>query len=234
MVENRRIIVAIDCASQSQAEALLSCFSPADCRVKVGHALFTHGGPAVVRRIVDAGFDVFLDLKFHDIPNTVVNAVAAAADMGVWMVNLHCSAGPTVMEAVANWAQKQKKAPLCIGVTALTSLSAEMLSLMGLPEPKVWVSQLAAMAQASGLDGVVCSAHEATRLRSERGADFVLVTPGIRLDGDSTDDQQRVMTPSEAITAGSHYLVMGRSITRSNNPAGALARVKRAVQSCWA
>lgn len=221
------IIVALDYSSREQAEALASQLDPAQCRVKIGKELFTRSGPELVRSLQGAGFELFLDLKFHDIPNTVAAAVTAAAELGVWMVNVHGSGGPAMMTAAREALRSfGKDAPLLIAVTVLTSMDRPQLAATGLDvEPAQQVSRLARLAQECGLDGVVCSAQEATQLRNERGADFVLVTPGIRPASAAADDQQRIATPAAALASGSHYLVIGRPITRNENPAAALTTI---------
>ncbi|NND66697.1 MAG: orotidine-5'-phosphate decarboxylase [Halioglobus sp.] len=225
------IIIPLDYPSESQALEFARRLSPELCRVKVGKELFTRAGPALVEKLQKQGFEVFLDLKFHDIPNTVVGALRAAAELGVWMVNVHASGGRRMLEAgaeaLAGYAQK----PLLIGVTVLTSLSDEDLAELGYNETAAQrVSRLAALAQDCGLDGVVCSAQEAPRLRAERGAGFCLVTPGIRLAGDDAGDQRRVLTPADAIAAGADHLVIGRSITGANDPLAALERVREEIR----
>jgi orotidine-5'-phosphate decarboxylase len=221
------IIVALDYPSAIQALDLARRLSPSVCRVKVGKELFTSSGPALVEELQRLGFEVFLDLKFHDIPSTVAGAVRAAADLGVWMVNVHASGGRRMMaaarEALAGLAHK----PLLIGVTVLTSMSAQDLEETGCgASTEEQVLRLAALAADSGLDGVVCSAQEATALRRAQGRDFCLVTPGIRLSGDDCSDQRRVVTPATALPAGSDYLVIGRSITAAADPLAALQRVQ--------
>ncbi len=218
--ENPNIIVALDVASLPECDALASRLDPDWCRVKVGKELFTACGPAVVERLQNKGFDVFLDLKFHDIPATVEKAVKAAADLGVWMVNVHASGGLQMLEGASNALQKARQRPLLIGVTVLTSMSQQALSETGvsgtLPDQ---VARLSRLAYQSGCDGVVCSAQEAPGLRREFGSEFTLVTPGIRPTGSDRQDQTRTMTPQQAIRAGSDYLVIGRPVTGSEDPA---------------
>lgn len=215
------LIVALDFQSADQALALVSQLDPKRCRLKVGKELFTIEGPTLVRKLADLGFDVFLDLKFHDIPNTVAKAVSAAANMGVWMVNVHASGGEEMMRAAreALDSQNQIQSPLLIAVTVLTSMSQAQLTDLGvarsLPEQ---VSYLADLARQSGADGVVCSAHEAGSIKESLGQKFLTVTPGIRPAGSSVDDQHRIMTPSRAMASGSDYLVVGRPITQADNP----------------
>lgn len=219
-----RIVVALDYPSMDQALAMAARLDPALCRVKVGKELFTRSGPAVVDALQKMGFDLFLDLKFHDIPNTTAKAVLAAAEMGVWMVNVHAGGGRKMMEAARNELEKfNGRRPLLIGVTVLTSMVAEDLQQIGLQvEPQQQVERLALLAQQSGLDGVVCSAQEAHPLKQQLGSEFRLVTPGIRPAGSDVGDQQRIMTPAKAVLAGSDYLVMGRPITQAVDPVAAL------------
>ena len=223
---NNPIIVALDYPDADSAIALAERLSPSLCRLKVGKELFTRAGPALVERLQSLGFDLFLDLKFHDIPNTVAGAVSAAADLGVWMVNVHASGGARMMEAAREAVDACAHRPLLIGVTVLTSLSDDDLASMGYRETAHQrVLRLADMAQDCGLDGVVCSAQEASELRAAHGKDFCLVTPGIRFAGDAAGDQRRVVTPADAIQRGSTYLVIGRSITGADDPLAALERV---------
>ncbi len=220
------VIVALDYPDADSALALAQRLSPSLCRLKVGKALFTRAGPGRVERLQGQGFEIFLDLKYHDIPNTVAGAVRAAADLGVWMVNVHASGGARMMEAARESVENAAKRPLLIGVTVLTSMSDDDLASMGYRETAHQrVLRLADMAQDSGLDGVVCSAQEATELRAAHGPDFCLVTPGIRFAGDDAGDQRRVVTPADAIKRGSSYLVIGRSITGADDPLAALERV---------
>jgi orotidine-5'-phosphate decarboxylase len=224
MTTKSPLIVALDYPDGRQAEAMAAQLDPALCRVKVGKELFTRAGPSVVKILVQRGFDVFLDLKFHDIPNTVAAAVAAAAELGVWMVNVHASGGPLMMAAArASLAPLGRQAPLLIAVTVLTSMDAEQLAAIGIDAtPAQHVSRLAQLAQDNGMDGVVCSAEETTLLRRQLGSGFVLVTPGIRPEGAARNDQNRIATPAAALAAGSDYLVIGRPITRSVDPLQAL------------
>ena len=220
------VIVALDFAAAAPALALAERLSPQLCRLKVGKELFTHCGPQLVEALQQRGFEVFLDLKFHDIPNTVAGAVRAAAELGVWMVNVHAGGGRRMMEAAAQALQPFSHKPLLIGVTVLTSLSEEDLLELGYRESaRDRVLRLAQLAAASGLDGVVCSALEAADLRRECGPGFCLVTPGIRLAGDAAGDQRRVVTPADALALGSDYLVIGRSVTAADDPLAALQRV---------
>ncbi|MBW0145937.1 orotidine-5'-phosphate decarboxylase [Marinobacter arenosus] len=222
-----KIIVALDFPSENPALELVDKLDPAKCRLKVGKELFTRSGPQLVQGLQRRGFDVFLDLKFHDIPNTTSAAVAAAADLGVWMVNVHASGGEKMMIACRERLEAYgTERPLLIAVTVLTSMSAEDLSGIGIGEsPEAHVSRLATLTRNCGLDGVVCSAQEAPTLKAEQGADFKLVTPGIRPLSAARGDQQRIMTPSDALRAGSDYLVIGRPITQAPDPLAALEAI---------
>lgn len=220
------VVVALDYPSAAPALALAERLSPELCRLKVGKELFTRSGPALVETLQERGFEVFLDLKFHDIPNTVAAAVRAAAELGVWMVNVHASGGRRMMEAAVEVLRGCAHKPLLIGVTVLTSMTDADLAELGYRETAAErVQRLAALAADCGLDGVVCSALEARLLREARGPGFCLVTPGIRLAGDDAGDQRRVVTPADAVALGSDYLVIGRSITGAADPLAALRRV---------
>jgi orotidine-5'-phosphate decarboxylase len=222
------VIVALDYSTASAAVEVAQRLSPELCRLKVGKQLFTSSGPALVEKLQQLGFDVFLDLKFHDIPNTVAAAVRAAAELGVWMVNIHASGGGRMMSAAREALESCRQRPLLIGVTVLTSMSDDDLLALGYTESAhERVMRLAALAAESGLDGVVCSAMEAAVLRKARGKEFCLVTPGIRMAGDAAGDQRRVVTPAEARAMGSDYLVVGRSITGASDPLIALQRIQR-------
>lgn len=224
--DTKRIVVALDFPDAATARQLLTQLDPAQCRVKIGKELFTRCGPSFVEEVIGHGFDVFLDLKFHDIPNTVAKAVAAAAQLGVWMVNVHASGGSTMMSAAREAVAQSAHQPLLIAVTVLTSMAGPDLIEVGVPlAPQDQVMRLAKLAQASGMDGVVCSAAETASLSSSLGKDFVLVTPGIRPIGDAANDQKRIVTPEEAIAAGSHYLVIGRPITQAANPGARLNEI---------
>lgn len=213
------IIVALDAKSQCDALTIAEQLDPALCRVKVGKELFTHEGPTVVKALHDKGFEVFLDLKFHDIPNTTAQAVCAAADLGVWMVNVHAAGGRKMMETCVERLKAGNYQTQLIAVTVLTSMGHEDLKDIGLDiEPFQQVQRLAKLTQESGLDGVVCSAQEAKMLRETLGQDFALVTPGIRPDGSNADDQKRIVTPKQAMLDGSTHMVIGRPITKSDNP----------------
>lgn len=218
-----RVIVALDFPAVQPALDLLGKIDPTQCRVKIGKEMFTRAGPAFVEQVAGMGFEIFLDLKYHDIPNTVAAACDAAADLGVWMMNVHASGGRKMMAAAAERLAKRPRRPLLIGVTILTSLGEDDIAEIGYPgTPADNVLRLAALAEESGLDGVVCSPLEVGPLRAERGAGFRLVTPGVRPAGASVDDQKRIMTPGDAIRSGSSYLVIGRPITAAPDPLAAL------------
>ncbi|WP_342630590.1 orotidine-5'-phosphate decarboxylase [Marinobacter alkaliphilus] len=228
-----KIIVALDFPSQNPALALADQLDPAKCRLKVGKELFTRSGPELVKSLQGRGFDVFLDLKFHDIPNTTSAAVAAAADLGVWMVNVHASGGEKMMVACRERLESfGADKPLLIAVTVLTSMSDADLAGIGITDSaEAHVSRLATLTKNCGLDGVVCSAQEAPRLKAEQGADFQLITPGIRPLTADKGDQQRIMTPTDALKAGSDYLVIGRPITQAPDPLAALEAIHAEVVS---
>jgi len=227
-----KIIVALDYADAVSALALVERLDPALCRLKVGKELFTVAGPELVRALVVRGFEVFLDLKFHDIPNTVAAACLAAAGLGVWMVNVHASGGRRMMTAAQEALAGLPKRPLLIAVTVLTSMSAEDLGEVGISDaPADQVLRLARLTQACKLDGVVCSAQEASMLRADLGVGFRLVTPGIRPAGAEAGDQRRVMTPAEALRAGATDLVIGRPITGAADPLAALKQIRFDIQN---
>ncbi len=214
------VIVAMDFDNPDACLQLASKLNPSHCRLKVGKELFTVAGPQLVEQLMVKGFDIFLDLKYHDIPNTTAKAVKAAADLGVWMVNVHASGGRRMLEAAREAIDTSSHAPLLIAVTVLTSMSKEDLLSIGMDvEPEEQVLRLAKLAQSTGLDGVVCSAMEAKPLKAELGPNFCLVTPGIRPAGSSADDQRRIVTPQDALRNGSDYLVIGRPITQAEDPA---------------
>ncbi|MGE0558499.1 MAG: orotidine-5'-phosphate decarboxylase [Burkholderiales bacterium] len=221
-----RIIVALDYADAPEALGLAQRLDPVRCRVKVGKELFTAAGPGLVEQLVDRGFDVFLDLKYHDIPNTVAAACKAAAALGVWMLNVHASGGSAMMQTARAALDGLQQPPLLIAVTVLTSLGADDLRDIGHAEgPQALAERLAKLAVACGLDGVVCSAQEAKTLRQACGQDFRLVTPGIRLADAAQDDQKRIMTPALAVANGADYLVIGRPITRAADPLAVIDRI---------
>lgn len=225
-----KIVVALDFAEAKPALALVDRLDPALCRLKVGKELFTAEGPRFVEQLVKRDFGVFLDLKFHDIPNTTAKACEAAAKLGVWMVNVHASGGRAMMEAARNALDKTSHRPLLIAVTVLTSMDQGALHELGVAGAlQDQVLRLATLAQQSGLDGVVCSAQEAPLLRSSLGGDFCLVTPGIRPASASKDDQSRVVTPADALCQGSSYLVIGRPITQAPDPLQALHAIQQEI-----
>lgn len=227
-----RVIVALDYPEAESALALADRLDPATCKLKVGKELFVSAGPQLVGRLVDRGFPVFLDLKFHDIPNTVAQACAAAARLGVWMVNVHASGGMKMMQAAREALAGFDSPPKLIAVTVLTSMGQDDLAQVGIGvEPQEQVIRLAGLAHEAGLDGVVCSAREAQSLRQVLGADFLLVTPGIRPAGASSDDQKRILTPSQALAAGADYLVVGRPITQAADPVAALQRINAEISA---
>lgn len=225
------IVVALDYDNRDAALAFVDQIDPRDCRLKVGKELFTLFGPQIVKDLKQRGFDVFLDLKFHDIPNTTARAVAAAAEMGVWMVNVHASGGARMMTAARDALLPfGSDAPLLIAVTVLTSMEEGDLRGIGIDQsPAVHAERLARLTQSCGLDGVVCSAQEAVRFKSVLGKGFQLVTPGIRPAGSDAGDQRRIMTPLEAKLAGVDYMVIGRPITQSPNPAETLRAIKASL-----
>ena len=228
--DSKKVLIALDYDDQQTALAFVKQLSPDTCRLKVGKEMFTYFGPSFVKELIDLGFDVFLDLKFHDIPNTTANAVAIAADLGVWMVNVHASGGRKMMEACANKLSHYQSPPLLIGVTVLTSMEARDLHDIGIKcSPLEHVNNLSRLAKSSGLDGVVCSAHEVASLKESLGNEFKLVTPGIRPSFAERGDQQRIMTPSDALKAGSDYLVVGRPITQAESPLDALTKVMQEI-----
>jgi len=225
MKVDSRIVVALDFASAPDALAFADTVNPSLCKLKVGKELFTASGPALVEQLVKRDFDVFLDLKFHDIPNTVAQACKVAANLGVWMVNVHASGGRKMLETTREALEGMSHRPLLIAVTVLTSMGNEELLELGLPTAEQQVERLAKLTQSCGLDGVVCSAQEATHLKQVCGSEFKLITPGIRPAGAAVNDQTRIMTPKAALLAGSDYLVIGRPITQSDNPVLTLQQI---------
>ncbi|WP_298941088.1 orotidine-5'-phosphate decarboxylase [uncultured Psychromonas sp.] len=226
-----KVVIALDYDDKQQALAFIEQLDPATCRLKIGKEMFTHFGPEFVKLIVAKGFDVFLDLKFHDIPNTVAKAVKAAADLGVWMVNVHASGGRRMMEAAKTILEPYgDKAPLLIAVTVLTSMDQSDLTELGINlTPAEQVKRLATLTKSSGLDGVVCSSHEAEELKVLLGASFKLITPGIRPAGSDAGDQRRIKTPKQAIDSGSDYLVIGRPITQAADPVTVLNEINASL-----
>lgn len=230
-MNDAKVVVALDFEKKNDALSFVDKVSPAECRLKVGKEMFTYFGPEFVKQLTSKGFDVFLDLKFHDIPNTVAKAVTAAADLGVWMVNVHASGGRDMMtkaqDALSSFGNDS---PLLTAVTVLTSMSENDLNEIGVQRsPAEQVVHLATLAQRCGLDGVVCSAWEAESLKNALGKDFKLITPGIRPEGAPTDDQKRIMTPKQAIEVGVDYLVIGRPITKANDPLAILKQINRSL-----
>lgn len=224
------VIVALDFANAESTLDFVQQLNPNLCQLKIGKELFTATGRYLVEQLVLQGYQVFLDLKYHDIPNTVASACKVAADMGVWMVDIHASGGRRMMEAAAEAVSNCSQPPLLIAVTVLTSMTQAELAEIGLNLPiEEVVMRLAELTRQSGLDGVVCSAQEASLLRQQLGEEFLLVTPGIRLHDAIEDDQRRIMAPKAALAAGSSYLVMGRPITRSENPAEVLQQINNGL-----
>ena len=225
-INDPKIIVALDYADADSALKLVSQLDPGLCRLKVGKELFTAAGPQFVEKLTRSDFGVFLDLKFHDIPNTVAKACAAASNLGVWMLNVHASGGMEMMQAAKQAVDSSTNKPLLIAVTVLTSMNQQTLNQIGIhTDLATHVLNLAKLTQQSGLDGVVCSALEAETLRTNLGRDFCLVTPGIRPANASKDDQSRIVTPKDALALGSSYLVIGRPITQAVNPLAALEAI---------
>lgn len=227
------VVVALDFEQKSAALNLVSQLDPALCRLKVGKEMFTHFGPDLIKDLHLRKFDVFLDLKFHDIPNTVAKAVKAAADLGVWMVNVHASGGSRMMSAAReSLVSYGTEKPHLIAVTVLTSMEQSDLTELGIQlTPEQQVLKLAGLTHLAGLDGVVCSAQEATLLKQHFGKDFCLVTPGIRPASSTQDDQRRVMTPAQALNAGVDYMVIGRPITQAAQPLDALNAIVREISN---
>lgn len=219
MQDNNRIIIALDMDDQKQVLSLVKQLDPARCRLKIGKELFTSFGPKLVKKLQKLGFDIFLDLKFHDIPNTVYKAVKAACELDVWMLTIHSSGGSEMLRAARAAVDESEHKPLLIAVTVLTSLSDNDMAEQGIQRSAAeQVLRLASLAQQNGMDGVVCSAAEVPSIRRLLSKSFVLVTPGIRPAGDDAQDQKRVVTPRDAISAGSDFLVIGRPITRARKP----------------
>lgn len=225
-----RVIVALDYADAKSATVLVDRLEPSACKLKVGKELFTAAGPALVAGLVQRGFDVFLDLKFHDIPNTVARACKACAHLGIWMINVHALGGRAMMTAARDAIESAPHRPKLIAVTVLTSMAEADLREVGIDaNPLVEVMKLAELAAKCALDGVVCSAHEAAAIRDLIGDRFLRVTPGIRLTEESAGDQKRVMTPKVAIESGASYLVVGRPVTRAADPLAVLARINSEI-----
>jgi orotidine-5'-phosphate decarboxylase len=225
-----RIIVALDYDNSNSALSLADQLNPNQCRLKVGKELFVAAGPQLVKSLSDRGFDVFLDLKFHDIPNTVAKAVSAAADLGVWMTNVHASGGTRMMAAAREAVENHGGDMLLIAVTVLTSMDDSDLQQIGVNSVAGdQVLALANLTKQAELDGVVCSAQEATHLKQQLGQDFKLITPGIRLTDSASDDQRRIVSPAQAIEQGSDYLVIGRPITQAENPMQMLQKINSSL-----
>ena len=228
-----KVIVALDFANEHDAMQLVNQLDPKQCRLKVGKEMFTAFGPTFVKKLVTLQFDVFLDLKFHDIPSTVKKAVTAASNLGVWMLNVHALGGAEMIMAARQGIKesKVKNKPYLIAVTVLTSTNQTMLDALGFNcSIQSLVTSLGKMAIESGADGLVCSALEVDALRKELGNKPLLVTPGIRPEGSATDDQQRIMTPANALKSGSSYLVIGRPITQAKDPLESLIQINSSVR----
>jgi len=229
-LKDSRIIIALDFSSEKQVLDFTAQLEPSMCKLKVGKELFTLAGPTLVRQLIDKGFDVFLDLKFHDIPNTVACACKVAADMGVWMLNVHALGGRNMLLAAREALEGNGNRPLLIAVTILTSMGQQDLQEIGLSgNPEDNVLRLAALTHDAGLDGVVCSSREVSSLRQAQGETFTLVTPGIRPAGSDAGDQKRIMTPTDAIQAGSNYLGIGRPITQARDPVQTLETINTEI-----
>lgn len=227
-----RVIVALDFASASEALQFVERLEPGSCRVKVGFELFVAAGPGLIEELTRRGFEIFLDLKFHDIPNTVASVCRVAADLGVWMMNVHASGGSAMLHAAREALEAKAHRPHLIAVTVLTSMDRTDLAGLGIErEPGEQALMLAGLAADAGLDGVVCSAQEAAQMRKQFGEEFLLVTPGIRPASAAAGDQKRVMTPVDAIQAGSSYLVIGRPITQAADPSAVLATINKELGS---
>lgn len=225
-----RVIVALDYPDAKSAAALASRLDPKLCRLKVGKELYTAAGPSLIEKLLSSGFGVFLDLKFHDIPSTVAGACVAAAELGVWMINVHALGGRAMMEAARAALSRRSAPPKLVAVTLLTSMGVTDMEEIGLAGgPQEAVIRLARVTQACGLDGVVCSPQETAALRRQLGGEFCLVTPGIRPAGAAQDDQERVATPRQAIAGGADYLVIGRPITRAPDPLAALRAINAEI-----
>jgi len=231
-VKSSRVIVALDFATAAMALRFAEQLTPSHCRLKVGLELFTAAGPSLVRELVQRDFDVFLDLKFHDIPTTVAHACKQAAELGVWMLNVHTMGGEAMLEAARDAVHSASHPPLLIGVTVLTSHDDAALAAVGVPDGTAReVGRLAGLARTRGLDGVVCSGHEAAALRQSMGRNFVLVTPGIRPRATAANDQARTMTPEQAVRAGADYLVVGRPITSAQIPIAMLEDINMEIDA---
>ena len=231
LLQDPKIVVALDYADAASALSLANKLNPALCRLKIGKELFTAAGPQLVETLVNKDYGVFLDLKFHDIPTTVAKACEVASKLGVWMLNVHASGGLAMMEAAKEGVYKSGHDPYLIAVTVLTSMDQGTLHQVGVPgRLQDQVLNLAKLTQHAGLDGVVCSALEAISLRSALGEEFLLVTPGIRPANTALDDQSRVVTPALALSYGASYLVIGRPITQTTDPLAALEAIHQQIQ----
>lgn len=228
-----KLIVALDIDNKNEALDLIDQLDPASCTLKIGSEMFTLWGPIFVTQVINRGFKVFLDLKFHDIPHTVARACKAGAELGVWMLNVHASGGLEMMQAAVKALEPYgANRPILVAVTVLTSFAADDLVSIGVERPLLThVGDLAQLANAAGLDGVVCSSYEVKKIKELCGQDFLTVTPGIRLPDNSSDDQSRIMTPKQAIDEGSDYLVIGRPITRASNPASSVREILLSIKS---
>lgn len=230
--QDAKIVIALDFADAKPALEFVQQIDPKLCRVKVGKELFTAAGPQLIEQLVKRDFSLFLDLKFHDIPNTVAKACEAASRLGVWMLNVHASGGLAMMQAAREGVNKSGHDPLLIAVTVLTSMAEAELAQVGVQGTLLdHVKRLALLTQQAGLDGVVCSAQEASMLRAACGPDFCLVTPGIRPADAAKDDQTRIVTPTQALSLGASYLVIGRPITQAANPLQALEQIIKSITS---
>ena len=234
-VNDPRIIVPLDYPSEKDASEFVSKLEPGRCHLKVGKELFTSAGPAYVNKLIEGEFSVFLDLKYHDIPNTVARACDAAAGLGVWMIDVHASGGEHMLAAAREAVDRHRHKPLLVAVTVLTSFTQDELVKIGIEHTvEAQVIRLAELAANTGMDGVVCSPLEVSDLRKRFGSNFCLVTPGIRPGTGEKDDQARIMTPAQAIRAGSSYLVIGRPITRARDPFQALLEIEKEIESVYA
>ncbi|NIN33757.1 MAG: orotidine-5'-phosphate decarboxylase [Gammaproteobacteria bacterium] len=227
-----RVIVSLDFPTADEASLLVSMLDPVACRLKVGKELFTRCGPSIIEKFTGQGFDVFLDLKFHDIPNTVARACQAAAKLGVWMLDVHACGGRQMLEMAREALDKQSHQPLLIAVTVLTSMDEADMNEVGVPGTvSDQVLRLTSLARQCALDGVVCSAREVGMIRHAMGSEFKLVTPGIRPVDSTADDQRRISTPVQAIEAGSDYLVIGRPVTQASDPLKVLESINSEIES---
>lgn len=232
MHENPRILVALDFDNEAECLSFVDKLNPSLCRLKIGKELFTSYGPPIVEKVQARGFDVFLDLKFHDIPNTVAKAVAAAASLGVWMVNVHASGGPRMLDAARESLANVSSAPLLIAVTVLTSMASDELAVIGVEgDANSQVQRLAKLSYQHGLDGVVCSGHEVRQIKTLCSDQFLSVTPGIRPLSSDVGDQRRIMTPEQALSEGADYLVIGRPITKAPEPGEALLKIVNEINT---